>query len=250
MSETDLTQQEREFILGVVEVYEKRVLPENPELSLPFRVFAQTALARRQCALGPLLSSELRERVQRTALTNKLTPKSAMELHSAIARELVPDDTLRRIPAISCPLIPIETGTTIPGTNEPCCTEREIGPGCGAGAGRVYNAKTDGRSVWYAANMFQRESAGRGENFGAFGLTVRSKAAHVLLHEMGHVLHLNASTHLLFERVERWYWKAALLVPLRLREQKKIVVDISDSIEFVATAFAMDNENDVTRQCA
>ena len=250
MSESELTQAEREFILGLIEVYEKRVLPENPQLSLPFRVFAQTPLARRRCALGPLLSPALRERVQRTALSNNLDTKSAEELHALVARELVPDRSLRRIPAVSCPLIAIDGGASIPGADEPCCTQREIGAGCDAGAGRIYNAKTDGRTVWYAANMFKRESAGRGENFGALGLTVRSKAAHVLLHEMGHVLHLNPSTHLLFERIERWYWNAAQLVPLRLRAQGKIVTDIADSIEFVATAFAMDNENDTTRQCS
>lgn len=250
MSKIQLSQEERQFILGLIRVYEERVLPDNPELSLPFRVFAQTALAMRGCALGPLLSPGLRERVQRTARGNRLSPKMAEELHVAIARELVPDNVLQRIPAISCPLIPINTGSTIPGVDEPCCSNREIGEGCDAAAGRVYNAKTDGRSVWYAANMFERESAGPGENFGAFGLDVSSKAGHVLLHEMGHVLHLNASTHLLFEDIERWYWTAALLVPPRLREKRQLVVDINDSIEFVATAFAMDNESDTARECA
>lgn len=247
--------------------------------SIPLRVLAQSVLADRDTSIGPLLSAGVQDTIAQVTARSDFDTNAAEKLHDAVLADLSSDPPPRGTTrAISCPLMspPALTAESAydrgsatlqfamlmdqrcvhghrgaPYTETP--GERfkatllagndveQVKKGCDEQAGRGYYAKTNGKDVWYAEAMFSEQAKQPVDGFGAVQLTVSSPIAFVLLHELGHIMHIDPVTHPLFRRLEEAYWELGRLVPRNVRLAGLIQVSHDDMLEFVASAFAADN---------
>ncbi len=231
--------------------------------TVPLRVLILSILVGRPSSISPLLSADMQRRVRKETAREDFDAAIATVLHDAVLEDAAPMSPMRdSVPAIACPLMKPpslaakgahERGTAA--LNAALLSadkdeERSVQirperaaaePGCTRSVGRGVYAQTDGFSVWYAEAMFSDDAKGGATDFGAIGMNVDSIVASVLMHELGHVLHVDPATKPLFDRLERAYWQAAALVTRKERKERIIEASHADMLEFVASTFAEDN---------
>lgn len=217
-----LSEQERALVRRSLQLF----ADQTDVQKLPFaRVIPWLAVGRR-CAIVPRLSERAMSAFRELIQAPNFSVDNATRACALARDDLLPGADSLVITVTSCPLLPEDASTTC---------EREPGqPGCDACAGRRYYAKTDGLTIWIAADVLSAANRTGGAEFlSVGGVTVSSLAEFVLLHEFAHVLQGNGVS---FATATSLYNEARAEIPAAL--QARVPSGNGDELEFSANSFA------------
>lgn len=217
-----ITDQERQFVRQSLRMFSTQ--KETP--TLPFsRVIPWLAVGR-ACAIVPRVSDKTMAAFRALIRAPDFSLDHVNRAYALVVTDALPNIAGLVVTAVSCPLMEADATTTC---------QREVGePGCDACAGRRYYAKTDGVTVWVAADVLSAVNRVGGADFFTVGnVTVSSMAEFVLLHEFAHVMQGNGAT---FANAAALYQDARSEIPAEL--QARVPSSDNDSLEFAANSFA------------
>lgn len=217
-----LTDQERKLVRRSLRMF----AAQNDVKTLAFSRIVPWLAVARPCSIVPRLSAQTIAEFRSLIRATDFSLDHVNRAYALVVADALPNISGLVVTAESCPLMENDGTTTC---------QREAGqPGCDACAGRRYYAKTDGVTVWIAADVLSSANRFGGAEFLNVGnVYVSSMAEFVLLHEFAHVMQGNGVT---FATSISMYNDARAEIPATL--QTRVQSGDGDALEFAANSFA------------